>query len=178
MLDNPLRKFECDGTILGLSKLITTDDKYVYKYSFNKDNWPGTEIAVEMLKEFDPELYVDTYRAHNYLCVVINKIDHIEAKDVRTTIPYKDSVRAYLALYKTFGNFVCKKDLNPSNILFRNSDLRPFLIDWDEVQYFKTYDKCHQYYRTELTDRWWQLRYKFTRKRCEETFDMEWEKLQ
>jgi len=179
VLDNPLRKFECDGTILGFSKLIISDENYVYKYLFNKSNWPNAEAGVELLKEFDPDFYVDMYRTDNYLCYITNKIDFIESHKVRTLIPYKDTVCAHLALYKQFGSFVTKRDLCPSNILFRKSDHRPFLIDWDQIEYFKTNEECYKFYRVELCcNYFWHQRYRYTQEQCEEAFDMEWEKLQ
>ena len=174
----PLRAFEYDGTVLGWSKLITADDKYVYKYSFNKNKWSDYEEGVELLKEFDPDLFVDMYCTDTYLCYVTNKIDHIDRYSLRGVIHYKKIVQSHLTLYKHFGSFVAKKDMNPSNILHRKSDHKQYFIDWDGVSRFKNNDDCYKFYRDELCSHWWQQAYKLTKQGLQKTFDMEWEKLQ
>ena len=174
----PLCTFDYHGTVLGWSKLITADDKYVYKYLFNKNKWSGYEEGVKLMKEFHPDLFVDMYCTNTYLCYVTNKIDHIDRYSIRNVIPYKNIVQAHLTLYKQFGSFVAKKGMNPSNILHRVSDHKQYFIDWDIIIRLNSNDDCYQFYRDQLCSRLWQKRYKITEQGLQETFNMEWEKLQ
>ena len=63
---------------------------------------------------------------------------------------------------------------NRNGILYRKTDNKFFLIDWDNVQYLKNKDECYNFYKEQLCDHRWQDTFKMNRKEVEKIFDEEW----
>ena len=128
------------GQILGNARIVVATESYVRKYFFNAKMFPEIKKGSEMMKAFHPDLFVDFYEGE-YICVTMNNIDSLgkrEKIDNNITGNYRSNIKNYLQLYSFFGDKMSKRDLTPSNMLYRKSDLKFFIIDWDNVQYFES----------------------------------------
>ena len=85
----------------------------------------------------------------------------VEIEKIKKNIKHLEN---YLKLFEWFGDTITKRDLVPSNILYRKTDNKFFLIDWDNVQYLKNKDECYNFYKEQLCDHRWQDTFKMNRK--------------
>lgn len=165
-----------DGKILGNSRIIVETEKYIKKYYFSPKVFPDTRKCTNMMREFHPDLFVDFYE-DEYICVTMNKIDCLDgdhASKAKTSGTYRSNVKNYLQLYKFFGNKIGKRDLTPNNIIYRKSDLKWWIIDWDNVKYFDNDDHCYEFYKEQLCDWRWIEWFELNFNELEQIFEEEW----
>ena len=166
-----------NGKILGNSRIIVETEKHIKKYYFNPKVFPDTKRCTEMMKEFHPDLFVDFYESDKYICVIINKIDCLDGDHktkAKKSGTYRSNIKNYLQLYKFFGNKFAKRDLTPDNIIYRKSDLKWWIIDWDNVTYFEDNDQCYNFYKEQLCDWRWTDWFDIDKNELEKIFQEEW----
>ena len=164
------------GQILGNARIVVATESYVRKYFFNAKMFPEIKKGSEMMKAFHPDLFVDFYEGE-YICVTMNNIDSLgkrEKIDNNITGNYRSNIKNYLQLYSFFGDKMSKRDLTPSNMLYRKSDLKFFIIDWDNVQYFESKEKCYKFYEDQLCDYRWEKWFNLDRHQMVKIFQEEW----
>ena len=165
------------GKILGNSRIIVETEKYITKYYFNPKVFDDTKKCTQMIKEFHPHLFLDFYDCNDHMCVTINKIDCLDGdhrSKAKKSGTYRSNIKNYLQLYKCFGNKFTKRDLTPDNIIYRKSDLKWWIIDWDNVRYFDSDEHCYNFYKEQLCDWRWSDWFELDRKKLEEIFQEEW----
>ena len=164
------------GQILGNARIVVATESYVRKYFFNAKMFPEIKKGSEMMKAFHPDLFVDFYEGE-YICVTMNNIDSLgkrEKIDNNITGNYRSNIKNYLQLYSFFGDKMSKRDLTPSNMLYRKSDLKFFIIDWDNVQYYESKEKYYKFYEDQLCDYRWEKWFNLDRDQMVKIFQEEW----
>ena len=165
------------GTVLGNGRVVVADEYFVKKYYFNKKQFEKIKDCVEMMKIFHPDLFVDMFEK-DFLCVTMNRIDclgdHYNRSKETQIGDYRSDIKNYLKLYQVFGNKKSKRDLTPNNLLYRKSDLKFFIIDWDNVQHFNNEEECYIFYRDQLCDYRWTEWYELDRNEIVKIFKEEW----
>ena len=164
------------GQILGNGRIVVATESHVKKYFFNPKVFPDTKKCTQMMKAFHPDLFVDFYEGE-YICVTMNRIDCLGGDHrckANQNGDYRSNIKNYLQLYPFFGNRICKRDLTPDNLLYRKSDLKFYIIDWDNVTYFDDDHQCYNFYKEQLCDWRWSDWFELDRKELEEIFQEEW----
>ena len=161
-------KIDIDGTVLGNGRIVVATEKHIKKYYFNEKQFKEIKDCVEMMKTFHGDLFVDMFEK-DFLCVTMNRINfYINKGD------YRLDIKNYLKLYKVFGDKKCKRDLTPRNLLYRKSDSKFFIIDWDNVEHFKNKEECYKFYKDQLCDYRWSEWYELDRSEIVKIFQEEW----
>ena len=160
---------EINGKILGNGRVLVSDGKYVKKYYFQEKMFNEIEKATFIMKDFHPDLFKKK-KKNDIMIVTTHFIDSIDC----TVVDYRTNVKNYLKLFEWFGETITKRDLVPSNILYRKTDNKFFIIDWDNVQYLKNKAECYNFYKEQLCDHRWQDTFKMNRKEVEKIFEEEW----
>ena len=165
-----------DGTFLGNGRIVVATEKHIKKYFFNPKVFPDIKKCTELMSIFHPDMFVDLYEG-DYICVTMNRIDCLgdHRRDPKNQVgDYRSNIRNYLQLYKCFGNKICKRDLTPDNLLYRKSDKKFFIIDWDNITYFNDNVHCFNWYKEQLCDWRWGEWFELERNKIERIFEEEW----
>lgn len=164
-----------DGeTLLGKGCIITLKNNLVTKCHLRSPFVDHSiKKTVSLLKEYDAkgELFVSYKQTPMFNEVVLNYIDSTSSLEKS----YRDNVKVYLNLINVFGFSYSKGDLNHYNLLYRKSDDKPFIIDWDHyIDLEGSEENAYKFYKEELTNRKWRAVYSMSMDQVESIFNEEW----
>lgn len=163
-----------DEKVLGKGCIVVLRDNIITKYHFRSHLADYSILkSVNLLKLYDTEkeLFVDYKRNNIFNEVVLN---YIESTDPLNKT-YAENIKVYLKLIDIFGFQYCKGDLTYYNILYRKSDDKPFIIDWDHyVDLNNSEEESYNFYKSELTSYKWQRGYGMNKEQVTEIFEKEW----
>jgi len=157
--------------VLNNARIVLEEEHTIQKIYLNPNTFHYLRTCIWMMVNVHNDLLVEEYEDTKVKWLRTKKIIHTRSL-VRT---YEENVKNYLTLRdQTFGGrFLVKRDLGPSNILYRIPDGKFYIIDWDDY-YELPESKLKSHYKSELTCSRWQDQYDASHEDLSTAFEKLW----
>tara|TARA_B100000287_G_scaffold270889_1_gene255066 strand:+ start:797 stop:1318 length:522 start_codon:yes stop_codon:yes gene_type:complete len=157
--------------VLNNARIVLEEEHTILKIYLNPNVFHYLRTCIWMMGVVHSDLLVEEYEDEKVKWLRTKKIMHTRSH-VRT---YEENVKNYLTLRDQHrgGGILVKRDLGPSNILYRIPDGKFYIIDWDDY-YELPESKLKSHYKSELTDGRWQDQYDASHEDLSTTFEKLW----